>query len=89
MGEGHAAQHLPLQCCKSTSLYDSFNPGVSATVNAELVKLQLSANDWFVRKARRVLVERAAAKKLGDKALAPLDEVLGLAAQRGVEPRCR
>ena len=41
MGEGHAAQHLPLQCCMSTSLYDTRNPGVSATVNAGFV-LQLS-----------------------------------------------
>ncbi|MFV2067354.1 MAG: PVC-type heme-binding CxxCH protein, partial [Pirellulales bacterium] len=30
----------------------------------ELVKLQLHANDWFVRHARRILAERAAAGKL-------------------------
>ncbi len=32
--------------------------------DAELVKLQLHKNDWFCRKARRVLQERAAAGKL-------------------------
>jgi putative membrane-bound dehydrogenase-like protein len=32
--------------------------------DAELVKLQLSPNDWFVRRARRLLQERAAAGKL-------------------------
>ena len=32
--------------------------------DADLVKLQLHANDWFVRTARRVLQERAAAGKL-------------------------
>jgi putative membrane-bound dehydrogenase-like protein len=37
---------------------------VSKLTDAELVKLQLSSNDWFVRKARRVLQERAAAGKL-------------------------
>ncbi|HYR57367.1 MAG TPA: hypothetical protein VEO95_02010 [Chthoniobacteraceae bacterium] len=29
--------------------------------NAELVKMQLDPNDWFVRHARRILMERAAA----------------------------
>lgn len=37
---------------------------ISKMTDAELVKLQLHPNDWFVRKARRVLQERAAAKKL-------------------------
>jgi putative membrane-bound dehydrogenase-like protein len=37
---------------------------VSKLSDPELVKLQLSPNDWFVRKARRVLQERAAAGKL-------------------------
>ncbi len=37
---------------------------VSKLTDAELVKLQLSPNDWFVRSARRVLQERAAAGKL-------------------------
>lgn len=32
--------------------------------NAELVKLQLHSNDWYVRTARRLLAERAAAGKL-------------------------
>ena len=30
----------------------------------ELVKLQMHKNDWYVREARRLLQERAAAKKL-------------------------
>jgi putative membrane-bound dehydrogenase-like protein len=37
---------------------------ISKMSDAELVKLQLHPNDWFVRKARRVLQERAAAGKL-------------------------
>ncbi|MBY0456469.1 MAG: dehydrogenase, partial [Gemmataceae bacterium] len=37
---------------------------ISKLSDAELVKLQLHPNDWFVRKARRVLQERAAAGKL-------------------------
>jgi putative membrane-bound dehydrogenase-like protein len=32
--------------------------------NAELVKLQLHANDWYVRHARRILQERAAAGRV-------------------------
>lgn len=37
---------------------------VSKMTDAELVKLQLSLNDWIVRRARRVLQERAAAGTL-------------------------
>ena len=37
---------------------------ISKLTDAELVKLQLHPNDWFVRSARRVLQERAAAGKL-------------------------
>ena len=37
---------------------------MSKLSDAELVKLQLHKNDWFVRHARRVLQERAAAGKL-------------------------
>src|SRR5581483_2133226 len=37
---------------------------VSKLSDAELVKLQLHPNDWFVRHARRVLQERAAAGKI-------------------------
>ncbi len=40
--------------------------------DAELVKLQTHPNDWFVRHARRLLQERAAAGKLGAVALMPL-----------------
>lgn len=49
---------------------------VSKLSDAELVKLQLSPNDWFVRKARRVLQERAAAGKLDSGRLAPLGAIL-------------
>src|SRR5262245_18915786 len=37
---------------------------VSQLTDAELVKLQLHKNDWFVRRARLALQERAAGKKL-------------------------
>ena len=48
-------------------VYKNANPlktDISKLTDAELVKLQLSPNDWLVRKARRVLQERAAAGKL-------------------------
>ncbi|MBP3961019.1 c-type cytochrome [Gemmata sp. G18] len=48
-------------------VYKNANPlktDVSKLTDTELVKLQLSPNDWLVRKARRVLQERAAAGKL-------------------------
>jgi putative membrane-bound dehydrogenase-like protein len=41
-----------------------FKGDVSKLTDAELVKLQLHKNDWFVRKARRVLQERAVAGRL-------------------------
>lgn len=41
-----------------------FKGDVAKLTDAELVKLQLSANEWLVRQARRVLQERAAAGKL-------------------------
>jgi putative membrane-bound dehydrogenase-like protein len=41
-----------------------FKGDVSKLTDAELVKMQLHPNDWFVRKARRVLQERAAAGTL-------------------------
>jgi putative membrane-bound dehydrogenase-like protein len=34
--------------------------------NAELVKMQLHVNDWYVRQSRRILQERAVAGKLDD-----------------------
>jgi putative membrane-bound dehydrogenase-like protein len=40
------------------------NLDLQRMADAELVKLQLHTNDWFVRHARRVLQERAAAGKL-------------------------
>ncbi|AWM39864.1 Cytochrome c [Gemmata obscuriglobus] len=42
-----------------------FKGDIAKLTDTELVKLQLHPNDWFVRKARRVLQERAAAGKLG------------------------
>ncbi|MDY3556021.1 c-type cytochrome [Gemmata sp. JC717] len=42
-----------------------FKGNIAKLTDAELVKLQLHPNDWFVRKARRVLQERAAVGKLG------------------------
>jgi putative membrane-bound dehydrogenase-like protein len=41
-----------------------FRGDLSKLSDAELVKLQLHQNDWFVRHARRILQERAAAGKL-------------------------
>ncbi len=50
---------------------------VSKLTEAELVKLAVfSANDWFSRKARRVLQERAAAGKVGAEPLAALRTML-------------
>jgi putative membrane-bound dehydrogenase-like protein len=49
---------------------------VSKLSDAELVKLQISKNEWFVRHARRVLQERAAAGKLGAEPLAALQTML-------------
>jgi putative membrane-bound dehydrogenase-like protein len=42
----------------------------------ELVRLQLHKNDWFVRHARRLLQERAAAGTLSPEALATLHKLL-------------
>ena len=44
--------------------------------DAELVELQLHANDWYVRHARRLLQERAAAGRLDGKTHAALVEIL-------------
>jgi putative membrane-bound dehydrogenase-like protein len=41
-----------------------FTGDLAKMTDAELVKLQLHKNDWFVRHARRLLQERAAAGKL-------------------------
>ena len=49
---------------------------VAALSDAELVKLQLNKNDWFVRQARRVLQERAAAGKLGPAVAPALNQIL-------------
>jgi len=48
------------------------NLNVAALSDIELVKLQSHKNEWFVRHARRVLEERAAAGKLDPKATATL-----------------
>src|SRR5262249_935241 len=47
----------------------------STKSDAELVKLQLQPNDWYVRHARRLLAERAAAGKLDPAAHAQLAEI--------------
>ncbi len=44
--------------------------------DAELVKLQLHPNDWYVRHARRLLQERAAIGKLGAGAHAALTQIV-------------
>jgi putative membrane-bound dehydrogenase-like protein len=41
----------------------------------ELVELQLNKNDWYVRQARRILQERAAAKKFSPRARAALERI--------------
>jgi len=49
---------------------------LSKKSNSELVKLQLHKNDWYVRKARRILQERAAAGQNMDDAVSPLLDIL-------------
>ncbi|HJZ54302.1 MAG TPA: PVC-type heme-binding CxxCH protein, partial [Gemmataceae bacterium] len=49
---------------------------ISKLSDAELVKLQLHKNDWFVRHARRVLQERAVAGKLEKDAAGALRAIL-------------
>ncbi len=44
--------------------------------NEELVKLQLHANDWYVRHARRLLQERAAVGKVGASEHAALTQIV-------------
>jgi putative membrane-bound dehydrogenase-like protein len=53
-----------------------FQGDVSKMPDAELVKLQLSSNEWLVRKARRVLQERAVAGKLAKETPETLRKVL-------------
>ncbi len=48
---------------------------ISKLSDEELVQLQLHKNEWFVRHARRVLQERAAAKTLKPEAVAALMKV--------------
>ena len=60
---------------------------VSKLTDAELVKLQLSPNDWFVRKARRVLQERAAAGALAKETPDALRAILK--GEKGVVKRLR
>src|SRR5262245_35538486 len=43
--------------------------------DAELVELQLHKNDWYVRTARRLLMERVAAKKLNPKVREKLEKL--------------
>jgi putative membrane-bound dehydrogenase-like protein len=57
---------------------------LSTKPDVELANLQLHANDWYVRHARRLLAERAAAGKLDPAARAQL---VGLAFQHADETR--
>ncbi len=52
------------------------HPDISRMTDAELVGLQLHKNDWWVRHARRVLQERAAAGKLDPSVRAALQKIL-------------
>ena len=49
---------------------------VSTLPDEELVRLQLHKNDWYVRHARRVLQERAAAGKLAESTHKALKQIL-------------
>jgi putative membrane-bound dehydrogenase-like protein len=53
-----------------------FKGDLAKLSDAELVKLQLHKNDWFVRQARRILQERAAAGKLAAETHAGLGKIL-------------
>ncbi|MCI0701225.1 MAG: c-type cytochrome [Planctomycetia bacterium] len=53
-----------------------FRGDISKMTDAELVKLQSHANDWFVRKARRVLQERAVEGKLEEATAKELAAIL-------------
>jgi hypothetical protein len=53
-----------------------FSGDISRLPDAELVKLQLHRNDWFVRHGRRVLQERAVAGRLGEGVRLALFEIL-------------
>lgn len=50
---------------------------LEAMTDDELVKMQLHANDWYVRTARRILMQRFAAGKLGGQTRAALMKRLG------------
>jgi putative membrane-bound dehydrogenase-like protein len=57
---------------------DSFRPvtvDLAAKTDAELVALHTHRSEWFVRTARRLLQERAAAGKLAHAAVAPLRDM--------------
>jgi putative membrane-bound dehydrogenase-like protein len=55
--------------------------------DAELVQLQKHANEWFVRHARRILQERAAASRLQDDTAVELLAMLRGEAEAGVKLR--
>jgi hypothetical protein len=59
---------------KGTKPLDAFD--LQKLSDAELVKLQLHANDWWVRHARRILEERAAAGKLAGDTHAALAKIV-------------
>ncbi len=67
-----------------------FRGDVAKMTDAELVQLQLSKNEWLVRKARRVLQERSAAGKLAaDTPGRLLDQIKRAVGQKDPGPRLR
>ncbi|MCS6864234.1 MAG: c-type cytochrome [Gemmataceae bacterium] len=60
-----------------------FTGNVATRTNAELVELHRSPNEWLVRKARRVLQERAAAGQLAPETLQALRKIQDSAAAVG------
>ncbi len=51
------------------------NQDLNQLSDSELVKLQLHENDWYVRHARRILTERAAAESISDQTKTELLEI--------------
>ncbi len=64
-----------------------FTGNVATMTDAELVKLHRSSNEWLIRKARRVLQERAAAGKLAPDTPAALRKLQNTAAEVGTRLR--
>lgn len=79
-GECHDFDHADISNGRIFKItYGEVKPAkvdVEAMSDDELVQLQLHKNDWFVRQARKVLQERAAAGKLAEGTGAALREIL-------------